>query len=66
MGGEGPPPSTAKGQSRGGTELAPTVTVIERLDALEERVESLHRFYDDLIAELMIEAAELDADESVP
>lgn len=43
-----------------------TPTVIERLNALEEQVESLHRFYDDLIAELKIEVAEYDADEPVP
>lgn len=55
---------TSHHSQRAGTELQPTV--IERLHALEERIEALHRYYDELIAELMIEAAELDADESVP
>lgn len=40
-----------------------TPTIVERLDALEEHVETLHQFYDDLIAELKIEAGESLADE---
>jgi hypothetical protein len=43
-----------------------TPTIVERLDALEEHVETLHQFYDDLIAELRTEAGEVGADEPPP
>lgn len=59
-GGIGPTTDRAEGGPR------VTPTIVERLDALEEHVETLHQFYDELIAELRTEAGEAAVDELAP